>query len=234
MAYVYWIRKPEHNNICDEGYVGFTSKTDVNKRFSEHMANANTRLTRCRRLGNAIKKYGRAALVFEVICVGTVEYCLWLETQLRPMHGIGWNLAIGGDKPAIGRIVSEDTRKKLSISSSRLVMSTEARAKISAKAMGNKRTLGRKVSEETKVKLRAANLGKIYSDDVRAKLSAMRKGWKPPPESIERGRLKRIGSKHTAESREKMSISAKERCLRLGPPRHRFAGIVPVVRFKED
>jgi len=201
MPAVYWIHHPDHVDILTQGYVGFTSKP-VKKRISEHVCLANKNAMRSVHLENAIRKHGISGLLVKTMCIGSAEYCLDIERKLRPTHGIGWNLSIGGDKPAIGRVVTESTRKKLSESSSRLIMSEDAREKIRQKALGNKRGLGKKMSPEHKEKLRNINLGKKHSEETKKKQSELRRGRKKP-EGFG------LGRRHSEETRAKMSASMR-------------------------
>lgn len=166
MACVYWIRKPIHTNILTDGYIGFTSKAPQ-KRFNEHIGCANMRAGRSPKLEKAIQKYGREGLIVQTLCVGDNEYCYALEKRLRPAHNIGWNLAIGGEKVAIGRIVSAATRKKLSDSRKNIRYSKEVCKKISLAAKGNQRKKGVKLSDESKERIRLAGLGRKATPQAR-------------------------------------------------------------------
>ncbi len=172
-AFLYWIHHQDHTDILSQGYVGFTSK-QVKKRIAEHTTQANKQYGRSIHLEKAIRKYGIDGLIVKTLCIGSADYCLEIERKLRPKHGIGWNLAIGGDKPAIGRIVSVETRKKLSASSKRLIMSESAKKKISEKAKGNTRRLGKVLTQEHKDKIRKKLLGRKASAAQRDNLKKAR------------------------------------------------------------
>jgi hypothetical protein len=76
---VYWLHKPNQNDIFKDGYVGVTP--NFAKRLREH------------------KHKFKAIwdnLIVEKIVVSTKEYCYDLEKQLRPLKNIGLNKAIGG------------------------------------------------------------------------------------------------------------------------------------------
>ncbi len=208
MAAVYWIHLEEHSDLFSEGYIGFTSKP-VKKRISEHFAGAKSEKVRCPHLEKAIRKYGTDRLIVKTVCIGTSDYCLELENRLRPRPLIGWNVGIGGEKPAIGRIVGEETRKKLSIASSRQVMSDETKAKLIAINKGNKYNVGKTLSEERKAKIAASLTGKKASPETRLKHSLARKG-KPMPEGFGIGRI------HSIETKQKMANAAKQRWQKIG------------------
>lgn len=92
MTCVYWIRRPEHVDIFTQGYVGITENID-NRMWRHKRYKTNVHLS------NAVKKYGWDVLVKDVVLIASTEYCLDIETKLRPTKEIGWNIAIGGGKP---------------------------------------------------------------------------------------------------------------------------------------
>lgn len=106
---VYWIHRDGHADIFSEGYVGITTK-GVDRRFIEHRSASNNGSTYP--IHNAIRKY--KDIVVEVVLIGTLEYCLDIERKLRPLQGVGWNLAIGGGHVLLGYKMSEESRKKIS------------------------------------------------------------------------------------------------------------------------
>ena len=113
MAFVYWIRKKEHNDIFTQGYVGITSKA-VEDRYKRHWANANCMNPIDNILYKAMLKYGPDNLVVSTIVKCSYEYASFLENKLRPKRYIGWNIAIGGADPTVvGMKHSEDTKKKM-------------------------------------------------------------------------------------------------------------------------
>ena len=58
MAEVYWIRKQEHTDIFNQGYVGVTSKTSQD-RFKEHVKVANSKASKKSILHKIIKSIGK-------------------------------------------------------------------------------------------------------------------------------------------------------------------------------
>lgn len=88
---IYWIHKPEHTDMFTQGYIGVTKRKAL-ARWREHLrATHRPEL----KIYLALAKYD--SLVFDVIVIGTREYCQLIETSLRPQPNIGWNTAIGGD-----------------------------------------------------------------------------------------------------------------------------------------
>ena len=97
LVFVYWIHHKDHINVFNEGYVGVSK--NIKRRWNEHRLS-----TENLHLKHAIKKYGWDSLVKEILLISNEEYCLEIESKLRPQDKIGWNLAKGGGKPpaAIG------------------------------------------------------------------------------------------------------------------------------------
>lgn len=120
---------------------------------------------------------------FEAHCLE----CFYIARYGRKDLGMGPLLnKTNGGKGANGMIVSEDTRKNMSVASKGIPKSTEHRARMSAAAKG------RKLSPETIEKISAAKRGKKQS-----------------PETIAKRVSKNRGRKHTPETRDKMSVAGK-------------------------
>ncbi len=82
-----------------------------------------------------------------------------------------------GNQNCLGRIVNEETRKKLSESNKGKIMSEEAKKKMSESRMGSKHHLfGKHHSEETKRKMSVANKGRKFSEEHKRKLSEAKRG----------------------------------------------------------
>ena len=89
------------------------------------------------------------------------------------------------------RKTSDETKLKLSIASTGRIVSKETRDKISESNKGKKRTKEyidkmkqRVVSDKTKLKLSIANKGKKASDETKLKLSIAQKGKRPSDECL--------------------------------------------------
>jgi len=91
MAVVYWIHKPEHTDMFTQGYIGVTKRKAL-ARWREHLRSKHRPELK---IYLALAKYD--TLVFDVIVIGTREYCQQIEVSLRPEPNIGWNTAMGGD-----------------------------------------------------------------------------------------------------------------------------------------
>jgi group I intron endonuclease len=138
---VYWIHQPEHTDIFSQGYVGVTGN------FTSRMKN-HERGSQNPHFKNAVNKYGWDNLVKEVVVIAEKDYCLALETKLRPTNEIGWNLVKGGGIPPsfLGKKRSESNILKLK----NRVFSNETKQKMSIAMTGNKNNLGQKRTDATK------------------------------------------------------------------------------------
>jgi group I intron endonuclease len=160
-------------------------------------------------LQNAYIKYGENAFSVAVVEECASETLLqreqfYLDTLYPWKRGIGYNISKDAIAPMKGIKHTEEARKKLSVSSARHRHSAETKALISASAKGNKRCLGRVLSDVTKRKIADALEGrKRWSEEDKKKMSINRKGKKKPPGF-------RVGSKHSKETRDKISKANKE------------------------
>jgi len=91
----------------EEGYIGVAR--DVNRRwkYGHQWAHKNKRHDNPK-LSNAIEKYGWDNLVKEVLVVASESYCYDLEAKIRSGVEIGWNLAVGGQKPPVSKSRGSD------------------------------------------------------------------------------------------------------------------------------
>lgn len=119
-----------------------------------------------------------------------------------------------------GRIVSQETRDKMSIGNKGKrhgplgPRSDEVKAKIS------KANKGRVVTEETREKIRLSGLGHVVTEETKAKISATTKGISFSPEEKARRYASRTGIKRgpnknpmSEETKQKISISLKGKPL---------------------
>jgi hypothetical protein len=138
---VYWIRSPEHTNIREEGYVGFTF--DFGKRMGDHA------LGLAKRLGLDWDTLVKSIIV-EFDTKGDAKV---YERALRNEMNIGWNRAKGGGGGSTeGVKVSDETRAKISAAGLGRKHSEETRAKMSALKLN--------ISDETRAKISAAVTGR--------------------------------------------------------------------------
>jgi predicted GIY-YIG superfamily endonuclease len=139
---VYWIRSVDHTDMMSQGYIGVSGRFD--RRMWEHYhQNGN------RHLKHAIQKYGWDNLVKTQILIADEDYCLDIETKLRPKDKIGWNIVKGGGHPPStpwnkGIPADPEHIKKMNVI--RLSMPHH--------------NLGKKYSEEVKKRMGAPKLGR--------------------------------------------------------------------------
>lgn len=88
--FVYHIRKVGNENLS-EGYVGVT--VDVEARLYGHKKDAKTQ-----RRGKELAELVLGEHEVVIIMEGSREDCLLKEKQLRPLAGIGLNIAAGGSQ----------------------------------------------------------------------------------------------------------------------------------------
>lgn len=161
------------NLINHKIYIGQTHR-NIEVRLKEHK----TRKTSL--IGRAIQKYGWENFIWTVLekCDNRDELnaaeIRWIAS-LNCKSPNGYNSTEGG-AGTIGRIVSQETRKKLSDIHKGTKLSADTRRKISIAAMGNKNFLGHKLSDEHRQKLSASRKGKPLTKEHRQKLSAAHKG----------------------------------------------------------
>lgn len=187
MAFVYWIRKPEHVDMFSEGYIGVTTKS-VDKRFRLHCQLAfSQKDSRKSIVHKAILSYGPEALIVETLLIADRDYCYEVESKLRPEEMIGWNVKAGG------YMAPADVEAK------RLKLSEQSKK--------------REYSEEFKEKLRTMNIGRKASEEARKNMSLARKGEKHSPEWVEKIAKTKRGVPLTEEHKRKVSEGNKGKKL---------------------
>ena len=172
----------------------------------------------------AIKKYGFDSFSFEpILYCKPGDYMNLMETKLIQFYGCiapkGYNIRDGGNNV----FVSEDGKKRISKANSGRLVSEETRLKLSES--GKKAYLNNPRSDEWNQKLSIASTGKKKSEEHKLKISECRKqfiknnpdsvknmlGKKHSDETKELMSQKRLGLLHTEESKLKMSNIAKNR-----------------------
>ena len=129
----------------------------------------------------AIQKYGWDKFTHEILYTGlSKEEACTKETELiaeyhSSIRDYGYNLSTGGEHPGSGRVVSEETRRKLSESNRGQTRSEETCKKMSDKAklrIGERNPrYGKHLSEEHRSKLSKAHQGKTLSEEHRENIS---------------------------------------------------------------
>jgi hypothetical protein len=160
MAHLYWIRHPEHSDMLTQGYIGVSK--DVKNRWRYHK--------KCKQnnhLVNAIALHGWDNLVKQIIIEADMDYCLGVETKLRPSDKIGWNIVKGGGLPP-----STPWNKGIPVDPERI-----------------------KKMNAIRLSMPNHNLGKKLSEEVKRKMGAPKIGRKQTQEHIEKCRIAKIGKK---------------------------------------
>lgn len=169
-AIVYWAHLPSHTDVRTQGYVGF-SRYPLAVRSNQHRKNARLRNARKNRFYEALQDHSDA-VQFRVLCVGAPEYCLDLEHALRPTQNIGWNMACGGDAPALGRVMTAEHKAKIDAAKRGRPRSEETKRKLSEALKGNQCAKGSVRTPEMRAAHSARMKGFRHSDEARAKISA--------------------------------------------------------------
>ena len=148
----------------------------------------------------AIKKYSFDAFDFEIILYCQEgEYMNMMETKLIQFYDClvpkGYNVRDGGNKV----FMSEEGRKRISKANSGRIVSEETRLKLSES--GKKAYLNNPRGDEWNQKLSIALTGKKKSEEHILKISERRKEFiKNNPDSVKN----MLGKKHSNETKQKM------------------------------
>ena len=148
------------NKVNGKKYIGVTVNPKTRER-SHFKHNIKTKSL----LKNAIAKHGEENFVFEVLCVGTREYCYLVEPKFistfQTQKPNGYNICSGG-RGAVG----------LTGESNGMYGRTDELHPHYGKAGYHR---GMRHSDETKRKMSEAHMGRVVSDETRKKLSEQAK-----------------------------------------------------------
>lgn len=175
-------------------YIGLTIRGAV-KRWKDHVKEARRGVLSP--LNSAIMKYGGDAFRLEVIAQGTWEELNRSEAEQIAALGTRWpngyNLRAGGSQAA---------------------RHPESIAKQAAKMRGRKWSPEHRAAHaaamarpDVRAKYSTWRIGKSLSVETRKRMSEAHKGRTPPRYVIEAARAARIGSRHTAETKAKISAT---------------------------
>lgn len=106
-CYLYHICHEKDKYNLQKGYIGISDNPAY--RWMRHKKYE-------KKNGHLQKAYRKYTDIIEYIVLqGSREYCLYLETQLRPEKGIGWNMEKGGgDPPNLrGKVISQSQKDKI-------------------------------------------------------------------------------------------------------------------------
>ena len=184
------------NTVNGKAYIGQTIHDAVTGRINDHL---NRTANGSRLVKRAIEKYGKEAFTYEILHDGIIpEFLDTLEIEaiakFNTIAPRGYNLERGGNN---GKMLSSETRRKIS----------EAHK-------------GKTLSAETRRKISEAHKGKTLSAETRRKISEATTGenhpmfGKPPTKGF-------LGKRHTPETRRKISEAT------TGEKNHRYGKLAP-------
>jgi group I intron endonuclease len=245
-VYLYLVR----NTVNGKGYVGITTQP-LHSRWQRHYSNAKTGGAQA--LARAIRKYGKEAFTVKMLAEAPdwdallVMECAAIEaySTFAPT-GHGYNLTLGGEG-ALGRILSEESRQKISLGKLGQPVSPETREAVGRRHRGMPKSLEqRQKMSESQLGTKNHNYGKVFSLELRQKLSEMRQGrpisqaqhdammaevtGKPKSEgtkqklreqALERfaeGQHPWLGRKHTDETKAKLAAATRLQLATQGNP----------------
>jgi group I intron endonuclease len=207
------IYKIEHKT---SGKVYIGSAVDFRARECKHWLDLRKGMHRNKHLQNAYDRYGAEAFEFKRLIICSRKNLLMYEQLcLDKFDAVkrGYNIAFVAGSPMLGRVVSDETKEKISRSNKGKNLgkkhSEESLRKISAASKGNQHMLGKPRSEETVDKISRSLIGN--------KRSVGRTDWvgrKHSEESKEKMRLAKLGIKLSAEHRAKLSTAQQARVKR--------------------
>jgi len=186
------------NRINGKVYIGKTIN-GLERRISAHLRKKNGSY-----FSSALRKYGIQNFEFAIIDTAESNDVLlekeiyWIK-QFNSMTPNGYNLTQGG-QGSNGWVISDESKKKMSISKKGKSLSEEHKRKISKAGKGrifsaehrirlgeaNRRRISKPISEETRKKLSAAHKGKKWTDEHKKKMSDLFKGRVVSEETRER------------------------------------------------
>ena len=186
----------------DSGKVYIGQSKHLKRRLNEHKRCENSEDKKGSQsvVRRAIKKYSFDAFDFEIILYCQEgEYMNMIETKLIQFYDClvpkGYNVRDGGNKV----FMSEEGRKRISKANSGRIVSEETRLKLSES--GKKAYLNNPRGDEWNQKLSIALIGKKKSEEHILKISERRKEFiKNNPNSVKN----MLGKKHSDETKQKM------------------------------
>jgi group I intron endonuclease len=177
IGYIYKITSPT-NRV----YVGQTN--NINRRINDYTYR---KTSSQKLLHKSLEKYGFKNHKFEILdevspdnIHNAEKFYISICESYRHHHKNGLNLTMGGEGTA-GRVLSAETRAKMS-----------------------KSQKGRTCSDETRKKISEANKGKIPSVEARRKISAANKGRKMSQSNLDALKKANTGIVRTQEQKDKI------------------------------
>jgi len=170
------------NLVNGKVYVGQTTK-GAEYRFRQHISDSKrTKGYGCTLLQRAMRRHGVDNFRMEVLgAYSSMDdlckaECTWIEVLRARDRDHGYNITLGGDTTK-GRVVSAETRKKMSDAFRGRVFSDETRRRMSESAKG------RSISKESVAKRLITMKGYHHSDETRRKIGNGNRGKHPSLET---------------------------------------------------
>jgi len=235
---IYMIENTVNNHI----YIG--SSNDITKRIRQHFNSLSKNYYDGTYFQNSFNVRGKDSFVGSVLITCHPDMLLFYEQQFidawKPDYNVSkiagrpeWtdelrrkqSIVMQGNKRSKGRIYSEDTIKKMSMSAIGKKHSDEHNKNMGASKRGNQYWKGRKHSEYSKKKIADAFIGRELPDETKKKISASlmgnqnTKGYKQSEETKKKisnalignkygkGNIGKRGYKHSEETKRKISAS---------------------------
>lgn len=221
------------NTVTGRVYIG--SSIDLHTRWTRHKYFLRRGTHHCSKLQRSWIKHGEETFVSSPVLFCNKENLCFYEQIIIDAYDAktnGYNVCPTAGS-ALGRIVSSETRAKMSAS-----LSGKKRSPEICEALRTKQ-LGKSPSASARAKISAANKGKIRTADTRAKMSAAmlgnqhmlgkrhsketiekmkvsQRGSAPSRDAIEKARITNTGRNLSVETRNKMSASRLGNKYRLG------------------
>lgn len=149
-----------HTNVINnKAYIGLTS-LHIDERWKQHVSDSTHGSKTI--FHHAIRKYDISVWKHEILKVcETLNEAKVTEIQMIAEHGTfflehGYNMTRGGDG-IIGRVYTDEQRKRISESNSKRHLSPETREKIRKARLGKKRSTP--ISDKERTAMRDAKLG---------------------------------------------------------------------------
>lgn len=190
------------NAVNGKFYIG--SAVNLSKRFSKHRYELKNGKHKSRTLSAAWIKHGESAFRFEVLLICSTQDLLFYEQRVMDALKPQYNLRL------------------IAASNFGLKQTAEIIAKRIAHQFGNQHTLGYRHTDETKARMSLARTGVPHSPEWKENIARAKRGKaltpehclnisigkrNPSTETLDKMRMAKLGTKHSAETRRKMSLA---------------------------
>jgi len=185
-------------------YIGQAQNLKI--RWSQHKSSLKRNNHKNKHLQNMWNKYGESSFKFQILEYWPIEKLTEREQHYMDIYrptGMCVNIAQYADASSRGRVISEESRRKMSEASKSRTHSAETRRKMSE--------IQKNRSDETRQKISEAHKGKIHSAETRRKIGEKSKGRIHSDETRHKISEALKGRMISEETRRKLSESAKRR-----------------------